>query len=56
MLGDNVNVYIDMGESKAILKVDPHHTPEMDSVISYSIPYDSVYLFDGDTEFVIEAE
>jgi len=54
MLGDNTNVYITMGEDKAILKVDPHDTPEVDSAITFSIPHESVYLFDGETELVIE--
>ena len=54
MLGDNTNVYVNVGEEKAILKVDPHDTPEVDSEISFSIPYDSVYLFDGETEEVIK--
>ena len=54
MLGDNTNVYITMGEDKAILKVDPHDTPEVDSAITFSIPFESVYLFDGETEKVIE--
>ena len=53
MLGDNTNVYITMGEDKAILKVDPHDTPEVDSAITFSIPHESVYLFDGETEMVI---
>ena len=53
MLGDNTNVYITSGKEKAILKVDPHDTPEIDSTIEFSIPYDSVYLFDGETEHVI---
>jgi len=54
MLGDNTNVYITAGEDKAILKVDPHNTPEVDSTITFSIPYADVYLFDGETEKVIE--
>ena len=54
MLGDNTNVYITAGGDKAILKVDPHDTPEIDSAISFSIPYGDVYLFDGETENVIE--
>ena len=54
MLGDNSNVYIEMGEVHAILKVDPHDTPEVDSEITFSIPYENVYLFDGETEFVIK--
>ncbi len=53
MLGDNTNVYITSGEQQAILKVDPHDTPDTDSRISFSIPYESVYLFDGETEAVL---
>ena len=54
MLGDNTNVYITVGGENAILKVDPHDTPKTDSSINFSIPYDSVYLFDGETEIVIQ--
>ena len=54
MLGDNTNVYITTGEDKGILKIDPHDTPEIDSTITFSIPYESVYLFDGETENVIQ--
>ena len=53
MLGDNVNVYITTGEDKAILKVDPHDTPEIDSTITFSIPNGDVYLFEGESENVI---
>jgi len=54
MLGDNANVYVDVAGEKAILKVTPHEIPAMDSEITFSIPVESVYLFDGDTEFVID--
>ena len=54
MLGDNTNVYVTAGEDKAILKVDPHDTPEIDEQITFSIPVESVYLFDGETEMVIK--
>lgn len=54
MLGDNTNVYVNVQEEKAILKVDPHDTPELDSQFTFSIPYENVYLFDGETEFVIK--
>ena len=54
MLGDNTNVYIQMEDLHSILKVDPHDTPEVDSQITFSIPYESVYLFDGETEMVIK--
>ena len=53
LLGDNTNVYVDIQGEKSILKVNPHDTPEMDSDIEFSIPYESVYLFDGETERII---
>ncbi len=54
MLGDNTNVYVVAGEERAILKVDPHDTPDMDAAITFSIPYKNVYLFDDETEMVIK--
>lgn len=54
MLGDNTNVYIVAGEDRAILKVDPHDTPEVDANIVFSIPHQNVYLFDAQTERVIK--
>ena len=53
MLGDNTNVYVNIDNEKAILKVDPHDTPEIDSDITFSIPFENVYLFDGETELRI---
>ena len=53
MLGDNTNIYITAGTDQAILKVDSHDTPETDASLDFSIPYKSVYLFDGQTEEVI---
>ena len=53
MLGDNTNIYITSGSQQAILKVDSHDTPETDAEISFGIPYESIYLFDGETEKVL---
>ncbi|MBR2381508.1 MAG: sn-glycerol-3-phosphate ABC transporter ATP-binding protein UgpC [Clostridia bacterium] len=53
LLGDNTNVYVDMMGDKVILKVDPHDTPKMDTRISYCVPHKNVYLFDAETETVI---
>lgn len=53
MLGDNTNVYVNIGDVNAILKVNPHDTPKMDSGITFSIPVSSTYLFDAETEMVI---
>ena len=54
MLGDNTNIYITAGNEQAILKVDSHDTPDTDSDLTFSIPYESVYLFDGESENVIK--
>ena len=53
LLGDNTNVYINADGTTSILKVDSHDTPEMDAPITFYIPYESVYLFDAETEKVI---
>ncbi len=50
MLGDNTNVYVNIGEDRAILKTDPHNTPAMDTEVEFSIPSENIYLFDPDTE------
>ena len=50
MLGDNTNVYVDIGGIKTILKVDPHDSPNEDDELDFYIPYESVYLFDKNTE------
>ncbi len=56
MLGDNTNVYVNIGKDNAILKVTPFETPEMDTQITFSIPVESTYLFDAETENVIDLE
>ena len=53
MLGDSTNVYVNMAENNAILKVSPYETPDMDAQITFSIPVENAYLFDAETEFVI---
>ena len=54
MLGDNTNVYVTSGDTQAILKVDSHDAPETDANMAFTIPLDAVYLFDAETENVIE--
>ena len=54
MLGDNTNVYINIEKDNAILKVNPHDAPALDSKITFSVPYGSTYLFDAETEYVIK--
>lgn len=50
LLGDNTNVYVDIRGVKTILKVDPHDSPAMDAKLDFVIPFESVYLFDKQTE------
>ncbi len=56
MLGDNTNVYVNIGPHNAILKVNPHDAPETDTEITFSIPVESTYLFDAETENVISLD
>ena len=54
MLGDVTNVYVMIGEEQAILKVDPHDAASLGNETGFSIPYQSLYLFDGETEMAIK--
>ena len=56
LLGDNTNVYVNIESDKAILKVEPKVAPKMDDSFEFSIPYKSVYIFDGKTEFAIKSK
>jgi len=53
MLGDNANVYLDISGDKVIVKVSPHEIPPLESELVFSIPEESIYLFDVKTEMVI---
>lgn len=53
LLGDNTNVYVNVGNSRSVLKVDPHDTPKMDTELTFFVPNKSIYLFDTETEAVI---
>ena len=50
LLGDNTNVYVNFDGVNSILKVDPHQSPDVGSDFEFAIPFDSVYLFDKNTE------
>lgn len=54
LLGDNTNVYVKLGDVNTILKVDPHDTPKEDATFTFAVPYESVYVFDSQTELVIK--
>ena len=55
LLGDTTNVYANVGSVNVILKVNPHHTPEMGAEFKFTIPHKAAYLFDEETEQVIES-
>lgn len=50
LLGDNTNVYVNFDGVSSILKVDPHHSPDVGANFEFAIPFESVYLFDKHTE------
>ena len=54
VLGEQKNAFVIPADVSSILKVDPHDTPAVDSRINFSIPFENVYLFDGETEEVIK--
>jgi len=60
LLGDTTNVYATIGEEEdrvnIILKVNPHHTPEMGAKFDFVVPYTSSYVFDAETGLVVETD
>ncbi len=56
MLGDSTNIYIEVGGDTVILKVDPHDAPAVDTEFDFYLPYDRVYLFDKETEKVLNGK
>ena len=58
LLGDTTNVYATVGEGadkvNIILKVNPHHTPETGAKFQFYIPKNAAYVFDAETEQIIE--
>ena len=54
MLGDSTNVYTQFGNNTVILKLDPHDAPNMEEEFDFYIPYDKIYLFNSETEFVLK--
>ncbi|MEX1377491.1 MAG: sn-glycerol-3-phosphate ABC transporter ATP-binding protein UgpC [Eubacteriales bacterium] len=49
LLGDNVNVYAQLGDHKIIIKVSPYDIPEIDSSIKIIIPVSSICLFEAES-------
>ncbi len=54
LLGDTTNVYANVGDVNVILKVNPHKTPAMGSEFKFAVPYKAAYVFDQETEQIVE--
>ena len=56
LLGDTTNVYANIGDVNVILKVNPHKTPAMGSEFRFAVPFSAAYVFDQETEQVVESD
>ncbi len=56
LLGDNANAYATFEETDVIFKLDPHNIPERRTNCSFFIPYESIYLFDAQSENCIKGK
>ena len=58
LLGDTTNVYATVGEGdekvNVILKVNPHNAPEMGAEFKFRIPQAAAYIYDAETEEIVE--
>ncbi len=58
LLGDTTNVYATVGEGEEkvniILKVNPHNAPEMGTEFAFRIPQAAAYIYDAETEEIVE--
>ena len=58
LLGDTTNVYATIGEGEdkanVILKINPHDTPAMGSEFTFRIPQVAAYIYDAETEEIVE--
>ena len=55
-LGDTTNVYANVGDVNVILKVNPHHTPEMGATFKFCVPYKAAYIYDAETEQAVPSD
>lgn len=55
LLGDNTNVYANVGDFNVILKINPHNTPKMGDEFNFVIPYKAAYVYDKETEQVVQS-
>ena len=56
LLGDNTNVYANVGNVNIILKVNPHDAPERGSTFGFCVPYKAAYVYDAETEQVVPSD
>lgn len=56
LLGDTTNVYANVGNVNVILKVNPHKSPAMGADFKFAVPYSAAYVFDQETEQVVESD
>lgn len=49
LLGDNANLYINIGKDKVILKVSPYQILKANAKCTFTVPKESIFLFDMDT-------
>lgn len=50
MLGDQSNVYCRIGQNNVILKTPPNKVGKRDEKCRFVVPYESIYVFDEETE------
>ena len=53
LLGDTTNVYANVDGANVILKVNPHHTPEMGAKFTFCVPHTAAYVYDCETELAV---
>ena len=53
MLGDTMNIYVTMGENHIIIRTTPSDEFNIGDPIEFGVNYDSLHVFDGETELVI---
>ncbi len=55
LLGDTTNVYANVDGANVILKVNPHHTPEIGGKFAFCVPYSAAYVYDCETELAVKS-
>ncbi|MBP1556612.1 MAG: sn-glycerol-3-phosphate ABC transporter ATP-binding protein UgpC [Oscillospiraceae bacterium] len=54
MLGDYCNMYIDLDGIKLIIKVSPYEVRKAGEDVTFYVPREALYFFDGETEEVLK--